>query len=354
MPNKRTKIRVQGHVTPSKAVARVDAQSLLELFLADKAELTAKNYKIDLKDFADFTDSDTVGVALGSFVQLSAPAAHELVLRYKAHLRRKPVIRSKRARKTGKPDRIGYGPSTINRRLTALRSVVKMARLIGLCDWRLEIEGEAVERYRDTTGCSPEEYAALVGVLKSGIEEGYAPVQLRDLAIIRLMHDGAIRRNEITTIDYPADVDRKRRRVRVMGKWRREKEWQPVSAKAIDAIDGWLGARGRHRGPLFTSTHPSYQGQRLGPSAINGLLTRLSKRAGLEVTPHDFRHAAATTALDKTNGNVRAVARFLRHKSLDIVQRYDDNRTDMSPEIADLISGDEEASERMVERERAR
>jgi hypothetical protein len=50
-----------------------------------------------------------------------------------------------------------------------------------------------------------------------------------------------------------------------------------------------------------------------------------------EVSP---RHAAITEALDFTGGNVRAVQKFSRHRDVRVIERYDDNRTDLAGQVA--------------------
>ena len=47
------------------------------------------------------------------------------------------------------------------------------------------------------------------------------------------------------------------------------------------------------------------------------------------VRPHGLRHAAITEALELTNGNVRAVVKFSRHRSISVVMKYDDARDDI-------------------------
>ena len=47
-----------------------------------------------------------------------------------------------------------------------------------------------------------------------------------------------------------------------------------------------------------------------------------------------LRHAAITEALDKTNGDVRAVQRFSRHCDVRTLQVYDDARIDLAGRVA--------------------
>ena len=55
------------------------------------------------------------------------------------------------------------------------------------------------------------------------------------------------------------------------------------------------------------------------------------------MSPHRIRHSAITAALDATNGNVRKVQKLSRHKKLDTLMLYDDNRTNMQGEISSLL-----------------
>jgi integrase/recombinase XerC len=68
----------------------------------------------------------------------------------------------------------------------------------------------------------------------------------------------------------------------------------------------------------------------------------MGQRAGLSrrLRPHGLRHAGITTALDRTGGDVRAVARFSGHKKLDTLLIYDDNRRDLGGQVAGLVSDD--------------
>src|SRR5437899_7628891 len=46
----------------------------------------------------------------------------------------------------------GLASLTVNRRLTALRSMIKLGRTLGLVPWTLECQGMKAESYRDTRG----------------------------------------------------------------------------------------------------------------------------------------------------------------------------------------------------------
>ncbi len=77
--------------------------------------------------------------------------------------------------------------------------------------------------------------------------------------------------------------------------------------------------------------------------AVNEIVKSIGRRAGIAkpVRAHACRHAAITEALDRTNGNIRVAARFSRHKNVNTLMIYDDNRTDAAGEVARLVAGDD-------------
>lgn len=51
-----------------------------------------------------------------------------------------------------------------------------------------------------------------------------------------------------------------------------------------------------------------------------------------------MRHSAITQALDLTNGNYQAVAKFSRHKNVQVITLYDDNRLDLGGNITQMVA----------------
>ena len=70
------------------------------------------------------------------------------------------------------------------------------------------------------------------------------------------------------------------------------------------------------------------------------MLGILGRRAGLSrpLRPHGLRHAAITAVLDRSGGNLRAAAKFSRHRDIRTLMIYDDNREDLGGAMARLIS----------------
>ena len=63
----------------------------------------------------------------------------------------------------------------------------------------------------------------------------------------------------------------------------------------------------------------------------------MGARLGAIIRPHGLRHAAITSALDETDGNVRAAREFSGHASIKALMRFDDNRKDIGGEVAGKV-----------------
>ncbi len=95
---------------------------------------------------------------------------------------------------------------------------------------------------------------------------------------------------------------------------------------------------GRNMGPLFLNFDRARKGRRLTGAGLYALVRKLGKSVGVETWPHGLRHTAITEALNLTQGDVRAVQRFSRHRDLQTLVVYDDNRVDLGGEVAKLVA----------------
>ena len=174
------------------------------------------------------------------------------------------------------------------------------------------------------------------------------PKAARDVAIVELLYASALRVSELVGLDV-ADLDRRRRTARVIGKGSKERV-VPYGAPAARAIDRYLeqarpsllaAARtatadevslasvpGRSRatrtptdatGAAFVGV----RGGRLGVRSVYRLVaTMLAELPGTGPSgPHALRHTAATHLLDG-GADLRAVQEFLGHASLGTTQIY--------------------------------
>jgi len=291
-------------------------EGLVAMFLAGRAPGTTEAYRQDLQDLARFLAIDQDAIPKEILTKGNG-YANGLALAWRSDML---------ARK--------LAPATINRRLSALRSIVKLGRVLGLVPWALETASVPSESYRDTRGPGVEALKAVLGSL-DGQED--SPRVRRDRALLRLMFDLALRRGEVVALDLE-NVDLGRGTVAIVGKGKRERKPLTLSPTAAAALQAWLEARGEGPGPLFLSIKNSGAwGGRLAGRGLWGIVKGWGAGAGIELHPHALRHSAVTIALDAENGNIRKVAKFSRHRDERTVMIYDDNRSDFAGEIAKKI-----------------
>jgi integrase/recombinase XerC len=302
--------------------ARIGGAELLKLLLADKrSPATKRAYAADLRDFFG---EDLSPREVERFVSQAPAEIARILTTYKAELLQR-----------------GLTEATVNRRLAAIRSLLKFCYRLGWSqtDGRSLVEGERVTAYRDTRGVDAETVKKLLAAADTGDLTG-----LRDVALLRLLCENALRRAEVCSLNVedfvPSD-----RRLYILGKGKgTQKEPETLSERAVEALNRYLAAAGHAcdpRAPLLRNVdpRPEYNGQRLTGDGIYHIVRDLGARVGVpNLTPHKLRHTAITVALDLTGGNVRAVRDLSRHARLETLQRYDDNRRNFQGSVSEKLS----------------
>lgn len=296
-------------------------RDLLSELLADKrSENTRIAYERDLRDFFAVTSNQKVTPQLVSeFLGLPRFQAIALVLQYKAHLIDRKL-----------------SEATVNRRLAALKSLVRFAQKVGQCDYSLEeITGEKIKAYRDTSGVGKEAYRT---ILES--QDRTTLAGKRNYAILRLLWDNALRRAEVCKLNQ-ADFDPDRRTLKILGKGRgTQQEAIGLSQEGAIALTAWLEVHPYPaQQPVFISLSPTSEGHRLTGQAIYQIVREAAEKAGIKkiMSPHRCRHSSITAALDATGGDVRRVQKLSRHAKLETIALYDDHRQGHQQEITDLL-----------------
>src|SRR5947209_87175 len=157
------------------------ADRLVAAFLAGRSPQTLRAYRHDLADFAACTGASGIVAAAAKLLAGGHGLANETALRFRNQLHER-----------------GLAPATINRRLAALRSLIKLARTLGLIPWVLEVEGPRTEAYRDTRGPGHAGFRKLLEAL-AGRSDAKA---VRDRALLRLLYDLGLRWAEVVGLDF--------------------------------------------------------------------------------------------------------------------------------------------------------
>lgn len=289
---------------------------LVRHFFEGKNAHTQRAYAQDLADFAAFLGAGTAAEAVQTLFGRPHGEANALVLGYRAALLAKKLA-----------------PASINRRLSAVRALVALGRVLGRTTWRVEVRGVKSEPYRDTKGTGLVGFRRLLGVLQGRSD----PKALRDRALLRCMFDLALRAKEVIGLDYPEDLDLEGGRLFILGKARSNKEPVTLPPETATALREWLAARGDGTGPLFRNLDRAGKGGRLLTSSLWRIVQDLGKRAGIKARPHAIRHASITLALE-TLKDVRAAQRFSRHKDLNTLMIYDDSVEDLAGKVAKIVA----------------
>ena len=307
----------------SLTVTRQGSSDILTMLLEDKrSENTRKAYRRDVEYFFKATTGrEPEPELMKQFFNLKRPEALTVVLNYKAALLNQ-----------------GLAEATINRRLSAIKSLVSFARKMDHCSWDLsDIQGEKVTSYRD---CSGIDEVAIKKVLNTPNRETLKGK--RDYAILRLLWENALRRGEVVKCNI-SDFDQEAGTLAIIGKGRgSQKELINLSEKAAAAVNEWLQARGEAGPdePLFIALDNVNKGHRLSGESIHYITRTAGKAAGIKkvLSPHRIRHSSITAALHHTGGDVARVQKLSRHAKVETLMVYNDRRENHQGEVTNLLS----------------
>jgi integrase/recombinase XerC len=281
---------------------------------------TQRAYSKAIADFYQRVYDDAVSPeSIARFITLPPSEALFQVLNY-----RRMLIEAKLA------------PSTINVRLSTLKSLVDYARKMGECAFSLnDVPGLKTENYRDTTGIDAQSFKSVIKSADVNTVSG-----ARDYAILRLLWDNALRRGEVCSLDV-RDFSASGRKLMILGKGKISKISIDLSSGATAAISHWLELRGGYNDddPMFISLSRNQPGHRLGGSAIYAIVRQYCQEQEIEkmMSPHRIRHSAITAHLNTSEGNIRAAQALSRHADIKTLSLYDDNRHQHQKGATDLL-----------------
>ena len=230
----------------------------------------------------------------------------------------------------------GYAKTTVNRRLSAVRSFYS---------WLVR-EG-VIESNPAAVVSSPKLPKPLPHVLsQEDVEkllkcaDASTPAGALDAALVELLYASGARIGEVASLDVDR-IDFSDKSVRLFGKGSKERI-VPLYPAALRALDAYLAhARpvllANHKGGLAAEEAADAQralfinarGARMSERSLRARFEKLLARAGLAglATPHTMRHTFATEVLDG-GADLRSVQEMLGHASLSSTQIY----THLTPE----------------------
>jgi len=150
------------------------------------------------------------------------------------------------------------------------------------------------------------------------------PFGTRDRAILEILYGAGVRVGELVSLDLE-DVDFAARRLRVLGKGRKER-LVPLGEDGMDAVRRYIThARGltMREGSPPAALFYNRKGRRIGQRDVRAMVEKYAKEVipGGKVSPHTFRHTFATHLLEG-DADLRSVQELLGHVDVKTTQIY--------------------------------
>lgn len=229
----------------------------------------------------------------------------------------------------------GLSAATVNQRLAAIRSLMKLSHRLGFCatDGRGIVDSEKAEAYRDTRGTDLSNIQRLLALPDRATLRGK-----RDDAILRLLCVKALRRAELCSLDVE-HFSAGEGRLAVLGKGKTQRRDIALPPGCARAIRDYLTASGHAGGPLIRNCdrNPGTAGGRLTPDGLYKLVGTYGKKIGLNLAPHKLRHSAITIFLDNSGGDILEAQGLSGHADIRTLSKYDDNRKDRGGKASVLL-----------------
>ena len=143
-------------------------------------------------------------------------------------------------------------------------------------------------------------------------------------AIFSLLALQGLRQAEITRLDIK-DLDLAGRLAFIQGKGRDDKESINLHPETAKALKDYLRTAKVADGALFVSNSNNSRNHRLTTKALRAMVKDVLIELGIDKSTHGFRHYFTTTLIKTYKGDLLEVAQYTRHKSLEMLQVYNDN-----------------------------
>jgi integrase/recombinase XerC len=309
------------------SLQQIGAAELLSTWWNSRSEKTNLAYKQDIESFRKWLQHseglpvETVDQAAQVILSAGQGIANKLAQGFQNYLRDS-----------------GKAPTSINRTLSALKSMVKQANLLGMVPWTLTLTRMKSQCYRDTKGPGLHNYRKMLEVCTDRKDvKG-----VRDYAVLCTLYSLALRRSELVNTRL-GDLDLDEGTLSILGKGKTQRIKLTLPEPTKKALAGWIEIRGLQQGPLFYGIEKG--GRLKGALTGNGLydlIKTLGKKVGINTRVHGIRHTSITQAVraaSAANLDLSKVMQFSRHSSLNVLEIYLDNERNYQGQISSLVAG---------------
>ena len=271
--------------------AREKANQVFDLL--DVSEATRKDYKYRIGLFLNFTSER--GFNRNSFLEFKRSLA----------------------------ERTDLAVSTKNKYLATAKIFLKEANRQGFlpADITQNIKTFSQNKKHKRDGLNDEEIKKLTDKIQT------LPATLQNTrlkAILSLLIFQGLRQVEVIRLDVK-DIDFISKIAFIQGKGQDDKEPINLHPEAVKALQGYLESNKIADGALFTSQSNNSKNKRLTTRTIRDIIKEVLDTLEIKKTTHGFRHYFTTTLIKTYKGDLLEVAQYTRHKSLEMLQVYNDN-----------------------------
>jgi integrase len=227
--------------------------------------------------------------------------------------------------------------ATINKILTALRGVLRVCFNLGMVTADEHLRAVSIKGVKGSSvpagrALEAGEIATLFLACRTGDARGR-----RNSALLAILYGAGLRREEVVDLDMGSLKKDGALVVRGKGNKVRLVYLQPGAQQAVDA---WVGERGREPGPLFLAIGRGgaiRQGRRMTAGAVAWILNRLQLKTGLvHFSPHDLRRTFITDLLD-ANQPIEQVRKLAGHAHVNTTARYDRSAEKAKKKVAEVL-----------------
>lgn len=142
-------------------------------------------------------------------------------------------------------------------------------------------------------------------------------------ALLSLLILQGLRQVEIVRLNV-TEIDLVSQTAFVQGKGKDDLEVVDLHPTTVLALKEYIRQCKVSDGPLFTSNSNNNRHHRLTTKSIRNLINPILRELGIEKTVHGFRHYFTTKLIKAYQGDLLTVAQYTRHKSLEMLQVYND------------------------------
>lgn len=220
-------------------------------------------------------------------------------------------------------ERTDFSISTKNKHLVTARILLKGLNRVGTLpvDITHNIKTFTQSKKHKRTGLNKEEIDLIMNRVNT---LAHSPKNTRLKAILGLLILQGLRQCEIVRLDV-RDMDLINRTAFVRGKGQDDKELIDLHPETGKALSDYLKTNKIADGAVFVSWSNNNKNQRITTNALRQIVKDTLKTLKIYKTVHGFRHYFTTTLLKAYGGDLLSVARFTRHKNLEMLQVYDDS-----------------------------